>query len=514
VPPPAWPTGTTPVPRSSAIAEFDAERLLRWGGVALVVLAITFAVSTAVSRGWIGRELQLAGALSVSIAVAGAGARLRDRRPAWRHALCGAGALGAHVTVASPLLSDLAPDGVSLGATVVVALVALRLAVYVDSVWLAAVIALAGPAGWFAGADHPSPLLSALWSAAVVLLVLVIAVPRGWHAARVAALAAGYASVPYSVGEAVGPLEHVVAGAAATVLVVAWCSVPSIGDHRPGWRRAEIQLAMLVAPWATLVVATLGDLDGQRAEGLTALATAAVIAGVSWLARSRLLDAHVVSLAVSASVAASIGLGLALGESTVALGLTLQGTGLLLLAPRLGSSLRVVVYGVFLLALSALILVVRLVDAWRVDASPGADIAHTLALVALGMASVIETRRSVRLVIAVTTLALVLLWLGSLLVHLPQGQAILSVSWAAVGFALLVVGATRKVDEAGRLGLVVLGLTVGKLLTVDLSEVDPLWRAGLFLVVGLGFLRLGFLLPKLTGGGDGDQPASTSSNSS
>ena len=44
----------------------------------------------------------------------------------------------------------------------------------------------------------------------------------------------------------------------------------------------------------------------------------------------------------------------------------------------------------------------------------------------------------------------------------------------------------------------VIGLTVGKLLTVDLREVDALWRAGLFLVVGLGLLRLGFLLPSWT----------------
>ena len=45
-----------------------------------------------------------------------------------------------------------------------------------------------------------------------------------------------------------------------------------------------------------------------------------------------------------------------------------------------------------------------------------------------------------------------------------------------------------------------LGITVAKLLTVDLQEVDTLWRAGLFFVIGLGFLRLGFLLPRLTGG--------------
>ena len=32
-----------------------------------------------------------------------------------------------------------------------------------------------------------------------------------------------------------------------------------------------------------------------------------------------------------------------------------------------------------------------------------------------------------------------------------------------------------------------------------MQEVDTLWRAGLFFLVGLGLMRLGFLLPRLTG---------------
>ena len=80
-----------------------------------------------------------------------------------------------------------------------------------------------------------------------------------------------------------------------------------------------------------------------------------------------------------------------------------------------------------------------------------------------------------------------------------QGQAAVSVSWAVVGTAVLIAGAVRKIPELGSAGLAVLALTVAKLLTVDLQEVDTLWRAGLFFVVGLGIMRLGFLLPKLTG---------------
>ena len=53
-----------------------------------------------------------------------------------------------------------------------------------------------------------------------------------------------------------------------------------------------------------------------------------------------------------------------------------------------------------------------------------------------------------------------------------------------------------------------IGITVGKLLTVDLQEVDTLWRAGLFLVIGLGIMRIGFLLPRFTPADDtADEPS-------
>jgi uncharacterized membrane protein len=88
---------------------------------------------------------------------------------------------------------------------------------------------------------------------------------------------------------------------------------------------------------------------------------------------------------------------------------------------------------------------------------------------------------------------------GAVSLKHPQGQAAVSIAWAILGTTLLIAGALRRQTEVGVVGLVVLALTVGKLLTVDLQEVDTLWRAGLFLLVGLGFLRLGFLLPRLEG---------------
>lgn len=516
-PAPALPHGAPAAARHTPAVpqELDVERLLRWGGVGLVVLAIAFAVSTAVSRGWIGRELQFAGALAVSCSLCAAGVWLRERRPPWQHALCIAGVLGAHLTVASPLLRDLAPDTVAGVATVVVAAAGVALGVHVRSRWVAGAVAVAAPVGWFAsfGGD-PLPLPTALWVGAVAAGVLVVAVPRRWDDVRVVALAVGSAFLLHPSAEAEGAAASIVVAVVGLAVAAAWCSLPSLGDHTPGWRQAEIQLAMLVAPWATAVVALVGDLEDDRSGGFGALAVAAVVAAVAWFGRSRLVDAHVVSLAVSASVALSIALGLLLGESTFALGFALQGAGLLQIERRLRPNLRILINGIVVLALSVLLLAGRLIDAWRDDASPGADVAHTLALLAIVVAVVVEERRELRRALALGSLVLVLMWLGSILVHLPQGQAVVSVSWVGVGTALLVGGAARKIPQAAQAGLAVFGLTVGKLLTVDLAEVDTLWRAGLFLVIGLGFLRLAFLLPKLTGGSGSEDQAEGASDSS
>ena len=93
-----------------------------------------------------------------------------------------------------------------------------------------------------------------------------------------------------------------------------------------------------------------------------------------------------------------------------------------------------------------------------------------------------------------------------MLVHLGQGQLLISAAWAAVGVAVVVWGLlSRRVDVA-RVGLATLGVTVMKLLTVDLSEVDTFWRAGLFFVIGLGFLWLSASIPKLMASPGEEQP--------
>jgi hypothetical protein len=223
--------------------------------------------------------------------------------------------------------------------------------------------------------------------------------------------------------------------------------------------------------------------------------------------RRWILPVHVVSLLIGASVTLSIGLVVLLSASAAFVALAVQGAGLVVFSRTLGRHVRVLINAGLVLGVAAVFVVVRMVDAWTDDVPVGDDIAHAMIIAAIAVAAWQTMTRTVWQVGALVTLGLFLLWLGSVLVHLPQGQAAVSVSWAIVGTAVLVGGAIRKVPEIGATGLAVLGLTVGKLLTVDLRAVDTLWRAGLFLVIGLGIMRLGFMLPRLTRVDQTDEPA-------
>jgi uncharacterized membrane protein len=286
---------------------------------------------------------------------------------------------------------------------------------------------------------------------------------------------------------------------AATVIAGALLWVPSRGDGTSLWQQLEIQLAAALGPWSLAVICFAFGSHTDRFVGGVGLAVAACLTVCIGVMRRRIGEAHVVSLLIGASVTLSIALAVLLDTEVALVAIVIQGAGLVLLAPRLARSLLVSVNGVALMAMGSLYALGRMVDGWRDDLPIGDDLAH-LAVIAAVAYTGWQTRDAVaRRVTGLSVLVLTMVWTGSLLAHLPQGQAIVSVVWAAIGTGVLVAGAVRKVPDYGTIGLAVLAVTVGKLLTVDLSEVDTLWRAGLFLVIGLAFLRLGFLLPRLTG---------------
>lgn len=504
-PPPeisAWPGEPRPL-------LVESETLLKWGGVALVVLAVGFAVSTAISRGWIGPELQLAGAVGVSLALIAAGLHLRETRPPWTHALCVGGVLGLFTTAASDLFLDQANDDVGFAFTVVAGVGGFGLAWFARSEWVVSAVLLGGTVGWLVISDHATetdfqPTLG--WIAFLVAGTLLLSVDQGWFAARVVAHSVGLIAALGLAEELELDSERTTLLLAAAALAASLAWVPSIGDLRSEWQKFELQLAMLLGPWACIVVAASFDLEADTSLGLMGLAIAAATAAVAMLVRPGVQRAHLVSLMVSSSVALSIGVAFLLSTTAAFVALAVQSVGLLMLSRQMARSARLLANAAILGLLAGSFALGAMIEAWSDDAAIGDDIAHAAIIASIAAIGWLTANEQLRSLLSGTTLALVLVWLGSVLVHLPQGQAAVSASWAVVGVSVLVTAAVRKVPEFGAAGLAVLAVTVGKLLTVDLREVDALWRAALFFFVGMGFLRLGFLLPRLTGAVEDREP--------
>lgn len=484
----------------------DSETVLKWGGVALVVLAVGFAVSTAISRGWIGPELQLAGAVVLSLVLIAVGLHLRPTRLPWAHALSSGGIAALFTTAASNLFIDQMSTDAAFVATAIVGVGGFVLARVVPSEWVGLVALSGGVIAWLViGEAEPPFAATAGCLALAVAIALGSALDREWFGLRLLAQIVGLggsvwlAAVADTGGEQVWTL--VIAGAVAVSLL--W--VPSLGDLESIWQQLEVQLSAVLAPWAVLVVGATFELDTETAIGSTGLASAGAVAGLSLGLRTSIRAPHFVSLLLGASVSLTIGLAVLLSAEAAFVAVAVQGAGLIVLSKELGGSVRVLINAAILLVAAAFFVLVDGVAAWSDDTAIGPDIARLAVIVALGVGLWLTRQRQVQQAGAVVLLGLFLVWLGSVLVHLPEGQAAVSISWAIVGTTILVAGAVRKVPDLGTVGLAVLGLTVTKLLVVDMQEVDTLWRAGLFLLVGLGLMRLGFLLPRLTGAVDEDE---------
>lgn len=478
----------------------DSETMLKWGGVGLVVLAVGFAVSTAISRDWIGPELQLAGALAVSAALVAAGLRLRPTRPRWTHALCSGGVLAFFTTFASNLFLDRVDETVAFVATAAVAAGGLALARTIRSEWVATATLIGGSIGWAVIIDSSDRLpfaATVVWFVLVVAATIAVSIDRRWFAARPTAHTVAMVALLALASDADGTGRSVILAAATLIVIGSLFVVPSIGDLTSAWQQFEVQLAALAAPWA-FTVTLVAFLDDQSDTNI-ALTAFAIAAGTGAAAIALpVRPPHKVSLALGASVTLSIGLAVLLSATAVFVALAVQAAGLVLLSRALGRNVRVMINAIVLATIAVASTLATMLAAWSDDAAWGDDVAHLLVIAALAVGIWFIDDRDVRRAGAIATLALVLIWTGSVLVHVPQGQAAVSVVWATLGTAVFVTGAVRRRADAATTGLAVLGLTVGKLLTVDLQEVDTLWRAGLFFLVGIGLLRLGFLLPRLT----------------
>jgi hypothetical protein len=544
---PGQSAGAAPDPAPVRAPAVDSERVLKWTGVLLVVLAALFLVSTAVSRGWIGPELQLVGAYGTGVALVGGGVRLLGRNRRWGEALMVGGAVVLPVTATA---SDVGLDLLTgRGALALLTVTALALA---TAAWLTstrpmavatAVVSLLALAP-LVESDLPI-LLVGSWVTAASLFWVGFGLARRWTAVRlVGALLGGFLLAALTAGASAdldgAGIRTAALTAGAAIALAGWLSPvvaarlhpalagPGPVSLTPAHATASQVEAGRILDHRSLLVVPLGSwiyLDvvlrfrdserhgwwGVGLAGIFLLLAAALAWWTHrWGGQGQSEDGR--SLVASQVTAASLLLTVALAVAAAAplslVAIAGQAAALGLLGRRLRDPLTVVqaaLFGAIALTWAGALLAVGLVEPLAVGEHVAAGV--VVALTA-GLAWYGHRRR----LAAVSAPAAVVAWIGALLlvadlvIHGPQGQVVVSVLWAGAAVAALARGVAVDHALTRALGLGTLAVVVAKLLTVDLAEVDTLWRVGLFFVVGAGVLRLGYVLPRLAAAG-GDDPS-------
>lgn len=547
-PPPTPPTGAPPPPPPMEpwvgpvskpafdLDDLTPERFVRWAGLVLVALAAIFLVSTAIQRGWIGPELQLAGATAAGLGLLGAAFRLRDHGPGWATSLGIAGAtVLAFCATATHTWLDLVPAAAAAVA------VAAASAVSVAAAWRLGRESVAVAAGLAAlwvpptlGLHHElSPEFLALALGAIVVAATGLGLVRPWPLVRTGIgwlaalmLLAVLANIEQTYDRVTlpgrGPLAGVAVALAAAALwlgpVLATQLVgrrPVAGDDgRPspfavdgylstvGQQLAAIdhRLLAVVPGWCWLAVAAVTGTDRSRPFGLLGLAVAAGFALVTTATWLRLPRALGLVQALGVSGVAAVALVALIDGPLLMVALTVHTAVTVVVARRfrdtaLGVSAAVTAAAAGLLVVSDIFRTIA-----ERDTSVGRAAAQAFVVGAIGASAFVVNRfgrRDLAEPAFVVAWVLTLLWAVATFLPGPQGNVVVSALWAAMAVAAVVAGLRWLSSTVRTVGLLTLALAVGKLLTVDLAVVDVFWRVGLFFLIGAGLLRLAYVLPRL-----------------
>ncbi|MGI9607250.1 MAG: DUF2339 domain-containing protein [Acidimicrobiales bacterium] len=514
-PPPPPPPGARPSDAPITVAPATAPRpprvvrepvstevVLKWAGLVLVFLAAAFLVSTAIDRGWIGPELQLAGTLAIGAVLIGAGLWLLERFRNWAVSFVTVGVAVMYVAaVASHEWLDLVGIGVATIGSIIVAAGGWALSRHVDSQLVAAVSylgAIIAPAAVGAADEYgsgPSSVYVLIAAAAFVALYI----ERRW---ALLFLIVGVVSLPVGLAAA---FDNGPSGIGQVVIVLmgaVFLAGPILLEQQHGPPADELQrlfarLVLAVPLWVWGATVALHEIDEESAASFAiAMGVAAAVAALAVL-----IEAHIsrwlwASLVLAGFVVVGAGLAALLEGPALLAAFAVQALAMLVLTRVVADPWFLV--GSLLLAGVVLIVTAGLtLEAIDTDPSVGADAVHLGVFVATGAIGWLTRDRVEGQVLGLAAYGGLLVWILSALVHIPQGQVVVSAVWAAIGVAVVLVGLSRRRQDVTWVGMGTLALVVGKLLSVDLAEVETFWRAGLFFVIGLGFLWLSARIPRL-----------------
>jgi uncharacterized membrane protein len=477
------------------------EGLLGRAGVGLIVLGLVFLFRYAVDQGWITPELRIATGLAVGGGLLLAGLLRFHGRVRFRQILMAGGVIVLFVTgLAASELYQLVSGGVSLVFQAAVAAAALVIALRQRDASMATigtVGALLPPAFLLAGSVPGVALW--LYLLIVVTWAATLYVLRGWDSLLVSGAAAACAATFH-------PVQGTPAHAAAIVVLaavwLAFAAVPLLRAARAadGGSDPRLLFPLPLLVTAALAVSAAVNLPGaHNFELVAALAAAGFAATALAIVRSGAAAGGLRDIGVprSAAVFAAVVAGAA------AVVVHAQGPSRIVAAAVAAAAAIVVAR---LTGTLAVVPVAHVLNAWlglallsRFDAlvaRPPFDpwaLAFAAATLLAGVASFGIRRAQDRLPYLAGVFGAVHILLATELGRVPGALWLGSVSYAAVGSGLLVLGLQRGNMLLQRAGMLSLALLVLRLFLVDLASVGVGVRIILFLGCGFAFLALSWL---------------------
>lgn len=522
--PPAW-ESEAPVQKTEMAFEFGIESLLRWAGVALVTLAGIFLVSTAINRGWIGPELQLLGAaLGGAVLLAGS-VRLSESRRPWALALgCGGAIVLAASAVATYEWLELVEPGAAIGLTALVTAASYAVAMRTRLEGVALIASLAAMIGALETLAELGEAATLGWITALILISAGIGLLRHWHGLRIVAGGVGALLLAfYAVAEEVDGILAVLGFAGTAVVAATLWAAPTIANKiaardssdqaaRLDWEPLDYRLVALVPGWVWVVVSGLLSLDDANPIGVVAIVTAVGFGALSVLSLDRIAKLISLSTLLGSLTLLAVGFALLFDGPALMVALAGQAVTSYFIGRKLHDlPLRI---GGYLAGVASTILalfeMVEALDHGGFDNFGAALAALIVVALWIGGAAVAYIRRDADVPFEIPFVGAwigSMLWLAAVLTDLPQGLGLISAAWAVMACVALIVGLQNRIGIVKNVALVTLGVTLVKLVTVDMAEVDVFWRVGLFFVVGIGLIGLGLKIPELMGYATGEQDA-------
>ena len=501
-------------------------------GIGLVILAMGLLFKYSIDQGWVVPVVRIAFGYALGLTFLVLGFRLSESRPQYVQVLFGGAIATFYITAfAAFRLYGLISYPLAFALMVAATVLAFFLSLQQDRASLS-VIGVAGGLG--------TPFLLFTGSGSVPGLVVYASVVmagasatyfyRGWRSLLWVTVVGGWSVIIAALNATSSGAPFMEEASVQLGVAYAWLSFwalpvlreivaagnperwrleePGVHERTREWMRRHVHVLSVAMPLLALLLTGLTwDLE-TRGFGVVALGLSATYAFAAWL---------VIRRPGMAELGRTQGL-VALMLSTVALALLLEGDVLLVTLAAQGLVVHAIAqrisdpltegWGHLLFAVVTIWIAQRLLG----DASGtpifNADAFTDLAVVAaaVGASAVLGSggRKQGRAGYLLVAHGALLVWLWRELVPLDGGHAYVSLAWGAYAVSLLVVGLRRAREGMWRTGAATLLLLVGKLFVVDLANLEAVWRILLFMVVGGGFLLLGYAFPNLRRKTEGD----------